>query len=306
MSNTVIVDGNSVGYAAHDATKLRSGDMETQAIYGFLRTIRQVALDYPGYEIIVLWDGRAQWRYDLHPTYKSKRNNDPVKAARREAYVKQRPYISQALAHLGVRQLTDIKQEADDVAGYLVRRIVMKDPHAKVVLITGDKDWVQLLLTPNVTWRDLRDDSRLITLDNFMDKTGFANPMAFLEGKCLQGDSSDDIPGVGQIGEERATHVLAEFGSVREFWRRCDSGEHAPKLKRMIALASQDGRRRFLRNLRLMQLHVGKQPDPKNVRMVKGEFNPEKFIALCEELAFASILRQIEAFLHTFDPATRH
>ena len=72
-----LIDGNSVGHAAHRATKLRSGDMETQAVFGMLRSIRDMKVERPNFEPIVLWDGRAQWRFDLHPEYKSNRDNDP-------------------------------------------------------------------------------------------------------------------------------------------------------------------------------------------------------------------------------------
>ena len=99
MSKTILVDGNSVGHAAHRGTKLRAGDLETQAIYGTLHTIRNLKRRKPNWTPMVLWDGRAEWRFDLHPLYKSNRENDDKKRAERESYKQQRPYIATALQH---------------------------------------------------------------------------------------------------------------------------------------------------------------------------------------------------------------
>ena len=298
MAKINIIDGNSIGHAAHRATKLTSGSLQTQAIYGFIRTMRDMKVEHPDFTPLCLWDGKAQFRFDLHPLYKSNRDNDPKKVAEREHYVAQRPYIARCLEHMGIRQMTAMHHEADDMAGYMEAKITAQ-PGNEVLLSTGDMDWVQLI-RKGVTWRDHRDDSKVITLDNLMDKTGYPTPYAFLEGKCLHGDSSDVIPGVGGIGEKGAPEFIAEFGSVRKFWQRCDSGEFVPKKKAHINLASPAGRVAFGRNLRLMQLLKVQQPDQKDVKVVPGKFDADKFAEVCEELAFVSILRNLDHFLKPF------
>ena len=298
MAKINIIDGNSIGHAAHRATKLTSGGLQTQAVYGFIRTMRDMKMEHPGFTPLCLWDGKAQFRFDLHPAYKSNRDNDPKKVAEREHYVAQRPYIARCLEHLGIRQMTALTHEADDMAGYMVAKLTAQ-PGNEVLLSTGDMDWVQLV-RPGVTWRDHRDDSKVITMANIFDKTGYPTPYAFLEGKCLHGDSSDVIPGVGGIGEKGAPEFIAEFGSVRKFWQRCDSGEFVPKKKAHINLASPAGRAAFGRNLRLMQLLKVQQPDQKNVQVVPGKLDADKFAEVCEELAFVSILRNLDHFLKPF------
>jgi 5'-3' exonuclease len=338
LSKTIIIDGNSVGHAAHRGTKLRSGDLETQAIYGTIHTARDIRRTHPGATLLWLWDGRAQWRFDMHPPYKSNRDNDAKKKAERESYKQQRPYISRALEHLGIRQVTAMKHEADDMAGYFVAELTKK-PENEILLITGDEDWAQLVRR-NVTWQDHRDQDKRITLSNFMDMTGFPTPYAFLEGKALQGDTSDVIGGVGGIGEGGAPEFIAEFGSVREFWRRCESGEYVPKSKalrslycgrseftkdewkaRFLAPPGADakaadkalkkhmdaypgqGRLIFPRNLRLMQLLKVEKPQKEDMRVVMGKFDLEKFTAVCEELAFRSITKDANAWARAFNPS---
>lgn len=297
-SSLGLIDGNAVGYASNYAMKLHSGAQETQAVFGFLRTLREVVVSYPDYDLIVLWDGRAQWRFETHPAYKSNRDDDPKKVAFKDSYVSQRPYIQRCLQHLGVRQLTAITHEADDMGGLLVSNL-SKVPGSKITVFTGDQDWLQFVRA-NVDWRDLRDDSRQINAKNFQEKTGFANPMAFLEGKCLTGDTSDVIPGVGGVGEKRAKELLAEFGSVRNFWRAVDSGELQPRLKWQKDLASQEARAAFLRNLKLMQLLKVPKPKREDIRDIRGTFDKERFAEVCEELAFTSILRTLDKFVEPF------
>lgn len=298
MAKTLIIDGNSIGHASHHGTKLNSGDLQTQAVFGFVKTMRELRVVYPDFTPIVLWDSKAKWRFELLPSYKSNRSNDPKKVADKQSYDDQMPYIKSMVSSLGIKQMTVSGYEADDMAGYLVSAI-SSDPENEIVLITGDKDWLQLVRT-NVSWRDLRDDSRVINAKTFYDKTGYKNPVQFLQGKCLQGDASDVIPGVGGIGEKGAPEFLAQFGSVYEFWRQVDSGEFVPTKKAWIALASKEGRKTFYRNLKVMQLIRVPKPEKDLVTVDAGSFDKEQFAVQCEDLAFGSILNNLDTFLKVF------
>ncbi len=294
----LIIDANSVGYSCHYATKLHSGGMETQAIFGFIKTMRELRVTYPDATPIVLWDGRAEWRFQLCPTYKSNRDNDPKKVAIKEAYKKQVPFIKALVEPLGLRQMLVRTHEADDMAGYLVRELT-KTPGNEVVLISGDQDWLQLV-RPGVTWRDMRDDAKIINHANFFDKTAYKTPLAFLEGKCLQGDSSDVISGVGGIGEKGAIDLLATFGSVSNFWQQCADGTYKPTKKALISLYEGEGRALYRRNVQMMQLLKVAKPEKEAVQVTKGALDKDKFHDLCAELAFSSITKNIDHFIKPF------
>ena len=294
----LLIDANSIGYACHYATKLHSGGMETQAIFGFIRTMRELRVTYPDHTPIVLWDGRAEWRFNFCPTYKSNRDNDPKKVAIKEAYQKQVPFIKQLLAPLGIRQMRVATHEADDMAGYLVTEL-SKKPDSEIVLISGDEDWLQLV-RPGVSWRDMRDDAKIVNFNNFFDKTAYKTPLAFLEGKCLQGDSSDVISGVGRIGEVGALELLATFGSVSNFWRQCADGSYKPKTKALLNLYEGEGRALYRRNFQMMQLLRVAKPAPEAVFIDKGALNKDQFHDLCAELAFSSITKHIDNFFKPF------
>lgn len=307
MTTLVLVDGNSVGWKHHaGGAKLRSGELETQAIFGFIRSLRNMRIAYSGANIITLWDGRAQWRFDMHPDYKSNRDNDAKKAKLKEGYVAQRPYISRACELLGVTQITSFGHEADDLAGFLVEK---KAPTVdQVILQTGDHDWMQLVRS-NVAWVDVLDPTNIVTLQNIMDKTGYSTPLEFLQGKALVGDTSDVIPGLPGVGDKTAAEFIARWGSVANYLRAVDSGQHTPAVRKSKVsktlhpeqlIASSEGRRIFLRNMKLMQLMKVTPPAPSQTTMSQSPLNEDGFMEFCEELSFASIKGSFDQFIAPF------
>lgn len=330
---TLLVDGNALGYTWQQATKLSSGGMETQAAYGMLKDLQGLRMTYPQFTPLVLWDGRAEWRFKLCPEYKSGRRSTPEKIAMKEAYAKQKPYIQSLLRHLGIRQITAFKHEADDLAGHFTRKLA-SDPKHHIGLITGDQDWLQLVRA-NVFWRDLREDSRQVNAKNFYDYTGCKTPLQFLERKCLMGDTSDSITPAGGFGKDKgAPELIARFGSVREFWRQCDSGEYVPATKAEFRLWKGEceldrdqwkdlytgdptderllrlhlnkwpgqGRKLFRRNFQLMQLLKVDPPAPADILIDKGKWDVSAFADVCAELAFASILKNLNEYTDLFKP----
>jgi 5'-3' exonuclease len=291
---TLIIDGNSLGHAAHNATKLSVGTMQTQAIFGMVKSSRLLAEKYPGWSQLVLWDGSAQWRKDIYPEYKGNRKaKDEKQAAHKQAYKDQSPFVRKALQLVGVRQMLVTSLEADDMAGILVRRA-----KGDIVLVSGDQDWLQLVRN-GVTWFDpIRDHT--VGIGNFTEFTGYFSPREFLEGKALMGDTSDNIPGVGGIGEKGAPEFLAQFKSVANFLAQCDDGSFVPKKKAHQNLASPAGRAAFDRNMRLMNLIDAPNPERDHMAVTQPAYSEAHFRTLCEKLAFMSILRNFDSFMTPF------
>lgn len=308
MTTTVLLDANSIGYYEHYGARLNSGDLQTQSIFGFVHKARALKIAYPGCGIMALWDGRADWRFEMCPSYKSNRADDPKKAAVKAEYQKARPYIGTALQHMGVRQITSDFHEADDLAGYFVKRL-SANPENRIVLHTSDHDWYQMV-RENVVIRDPKEADFILRRNNFQEITGYRTPLAFLEGKALQGDASDVIPGIPKLGEKTAAEFLATWGSVFNFFAAVDSGEYVPKKRASKTatslhpeefLASREGRKIFLRNLKVMQLLNVAKPNEAVTRVVQGKPDKEAFASLCEELAFVSILRDLDNFFKPFE-----
>jgi DNA polymerase-1 len=306
--HVLMVDGNSIAHANHNATVLSVGGFQVQAIFGMLKSLRAMLQAHPGEkELAVLWDGKAQWRMDMYPEYKANRvaANDK-EAAHKAAFKAQTPLIEKAIGLLGVRQMRSPLLEADDLAGYLAPRLSAAGH--KVTMFSGDKDWIQLV-DENVTWDDpIRD--RRVTPANFLEFTGYATPAAFVQGKALVGDDSDNITGIPGFGDITAQLFMARWKHVPSFFQAVTDGTYTPmtraskKAKTLHPeelLNSAEGREQFMRNVKLMDLKRSRKVEPGELISTKPEPNPEGFLTLCERLSFASILREQTLFLKAFN-----
>lgn len=291
-----LVDANSIGNANHNASKLSTGDMETQAIYGSIWSARNLINQYPTNHLW-LWDDRARWRFEMYPQYKSNRKpKDEKSAQHKEQYKLQQPYIKKALTMLGIAQMQAENYEADDLAGWLSGEMSIRG--FNVILVTGDMDWAQLVNERTVFHDPIRD--KKINIDNFFEMTGFRTPEFFLDGKVLVGDSSDCITPVGGIGKKTAPEFVAEFQGVKGFLDLVDSGKHTPRNKKEEKLAFGEGRSNYERNMKLMRL-IGMKAPAKFVTKSGGAFNPDEFKSLCLDLNFMSIVKDFENFIEPFE-----
>lgn len=292
-----VVDGNSILHANHNATPLTVGGMQVQAIFGFLRSMRVLLRSSARKEVIVLWDGKAQFRFDIFPEYKANRvAKDAKEQAHKDALTKQKPFIEKALSLLGVRQMRSPLLEADDLAGHLIPKLVAAG--YRVTMVSGDQDWIQEV-GDMVEWFDpIRD--RRVDMTNLLTFTGYETTAAFVEGKALQGDTSDNISGVGGIGKDGAPIFLAQWKTVYRFFQAVDNGTVGKLGKVHTRFSQPEGRAIFERNMNLMDWRRSRKPEPGEIITTPAMVDTAKFELLCQRLAFASILREFTPFLNAF------
>jgi DNA polymerase-1 len=306
----LIVDGNSIGFAAHSATKLTVAGQEVQAIFGFVKTLRKMMVLYPTLTPLVLWDGRS-WRKEVFTEYKSNRDADPKQKLDRERYKSQRPAIAKALWLLGVCQIAADNMEADDIAGMLANKL---SGDKRAVLATGDRDWWQLI-NERIEWVDFVHERR-ITHENFQQETGYLTTRRYLQGKALMGDTSDCIPGVGKIGEKGAAEILAQYEAVIDFVKdkkdilaKLPADTKEAKLHKAVGGKSiynfvtnaNGGLTAFVRNMNLMDLTRPKnRPAPINLKHRKRAPDLQGFEAFCADHQFLSILKDMDEFVKPY------
>lgn len=302
----IYVDGNAMGHAHHNATKLSTGSMQTQAIFGFTRMLRELRTSNPGGTNLILWDGYAKHRFEMLPNYKGDREvalEDPEKLAHREAYRAQVPVIKKMAELLGVTQVVHPDYEADDLAGLMVSA-----RPGRTRLVTGDSDWLQLI-RDDVEWYDPRNGGKLINMGNLAQVTGYFTPDEYLEGKVLIGDNTDSIPGIVGIGPKTAVEFIARWKSVSRFFEAVDKGDYVPASRKSKAaasphpeqiLASPEGREIYRRNMALMDLRTPRIVNPQATEVTKGSFDAAKVETLCARLGFASITRNFAEWVRPF------
>jgi 5'-3' exonuclease len=321
MSYRTYIDGNSVGHAAQHGgskggKKLSSGGHETTAIFGMLQSTHKLLRERAGSTVpIVLWDGRS-WRYERFPDYKGNRTATADLVKERERYKAQRREMFLGLHLLGVSQLVAGNMEADDMAAILTRHSLAKGN--MVTLITGDKDWIQLV-EKGVVWADHKLD-RKVSMNNFQEFTGFRTQKAFIHGKALEGDTGDNVIVNSGIGDAGAAQLLSVFDCVHDFLqtpyedaiaRWLAAGQTCPKPKRKadpVQLPSKFHKLHTDRELQakvewalgLMDLGHKDIPKPTNVRSTRQPLDRTAFEAFCAKHAFHSILQGMDRFLQPF------
>lgn len=289
-----LLDGNSVGYAQHHANDTRfAGDMPVQAVEGFARHMRRWRQKEKDTLHVVLWDGRAQWRYDLAPEYKSGRQRTEEQRRTRQEYETQRPWIQRMLRAMPVAQLTHPFMEADDLA-YALSVELSTQGHL-VSLFTADHDWLQCVRN-RVSWTNARKRDQVVSEANFRKETGCDNARTFVDVKALMGDASDDLEGAPAIKDIRARDILAQYGSLKAFWKALDD-PFFQGAKYLVEAGLPATRARVERNRRLMDLSAAPAPDPALAQLEFGEFVDIELYELFQDLQFDAVCSAFDAFV---------
>ncbi|MEA3299141.1 MAG: DNA polymerase I [Pseudomonadota bacterium] len=202
----VLVDGSSYLYRAFHALPplTNSSGQPTGAIKGVIAMLKRLGKDYPGSELVVVFDAKGKtFRDEMFEQYKSHRPPMPDDLRR------QIEPIHAIVRAMGLPLLIVDGVEADDVIGTLARRRAAEGK--PVVISTGDKDMAQLV-DGHITLVNTMTDTRL-DADGVRDKFG-VGPELIIDYLALVGDKADNIPGVPGVGEKTALALLQNVGGL--------------------------------------------------------------------------------------------
>jgi len=201
-----LVDGSSYIHRAYHAIRdlSNSKGLATNATFGFTRMILKLFDEIkPKYLAVVLDAKGPTFRHELYEDYKATRPPMP------DDLVEQLPYIKAIVKGLNVKMIEKEGYEADDIIGTLARKGEQKD--FLVVIVTGDKDFRQLISPQISLWDTMKD--KFTDYETFIEEYGL-EPDQFIDLMGLSGDSSDNIPGVPGVGEKTAMGLVKDFGSL--------------------------------------------------------------------------------------------
>lgn len=202
----ILVDGSSYIYRAYHALPPlnNSKGQPTQAIYGMINMLKSLLEAYQPEHIAVIFDAKGKtFRSDLYPEYKAHRPPMP------EDLRQQIDYIHQIVAAMGLPVLCISGVEADDVIGTLTVQATSKK--WDVVIASGDKDLTQLV-NDHITLINTMTNKKL-DRNGVIEKFGVP-PERIIDYLALMGDTSDNIPGVPNVGPKTAVKWLEMYGSV--------------------------------------------------------------------------------------------
>jgi DNA polymerase-1 len=226
-----LVDGSSYIYRAYHAIRdlSNSKGFPTNAILGFTRMMLRLFEDKrPAYLAVVFDTKGPTFRHELYKDYKATRPPMP------EDLVEQLPYIKAVLKGLNVRILEKEGYEADDIIGTLARLGAKKD--FPVVIVTGDKDFRQLISSQISLWDTMKDN--FTDYETFTEQYGL-EPSQVIDLMGLSGDSSDNVPGVPGVGEKTALALIEEFGTLEQVYEHLEDIKKK-KLKENLERSRED------------------------------------------------------------------
>lgn len=217
-----IVDSSSFVFRAYYAIRaeLNAPDgTPTHATYGFLQMVQALYQDYHAHQVVLIWDRKEKgYRHALYPEYKANRSAPP------EDLGVQIESIRSIFSALDFPQVDAPGFEADDCIATLVR----KNPDQKFVIVTADKDLLQLV-SPNVWCLDTLK-RKWLNADEAFEKFGVAADK-IVDVQSLCGDSVDNIPGAPGVGPKTAAELISFYGTLEKVIEEAKSRDHGFKPK---------------------------------------------------------------------------
>jgi len=135
-------------------------------------------------EVVLTWDSKHSWRRDYFPEYKASRRKGREKSSLdwNHVFGVLNTIRDEIRENFPYKYLEVFGAEADDIIGFLCE----ENRDEKIMIISGDKDFIQLQQYSNVTqWSPITKKQ----------VNGF-DPTIYLKEHILKGDTSDGVPNV--------------------------------------------------------------------------------------------------------------
>ena len=212
MKKLILVDGNNLLFRSYYATAYNgnfmknSKDFPTNALFGFTNMINKIVLEEKPEYMIVAFDKGKTFRHESYKEYKGGRQETP-----NELKV-QFPVAKELLTAMGIKYYEIDNYEADDIIGTFAKFCDDNDEFIGTI-ISSDRDLLQLI-SDDVDMKLLKQKDYIrYNKESFMADYGI-EPIRVIDLKALQGDSSDNIPGVKGIGEKTALKLLHQYQTL--------------------------------------------------------------------------------------------
>ena len=285
MDKLVLIDGNSIMnrafYGIMGSKMLTTKDGKyTNAVYGFLAILFKLLDDIKPQYIAVTFDLKAPTaRHKLYDGYKANRHGMPDELA------EQMPMIKEILKAMNIDIIEKEGYEGDDILGTL--SCYGEQQNLDVTILSGDRDTFQLA-TDKVTIRIPHTKGGKTETDDYnrekvIEKYGI-EPKQLIEVKGLQGDSSDNIPGVPGVGEKTALKLIKEYGSIDNLYKKIEEGTDNLKGKQREKIIENKDLAILSRTLGTINLNVPITDDLSDLKL--EEWDKEKVLEIFKELNF--------------------
>jgi len=226
-----LLDAYALVYRAHFAftktPRINSKGINTSVPFGFTNTLLEVLQKQKPAYIGVAFDTAAStFRDEIFKEYKATRQAMP------EDIRYGVPKVKEILNGFNIPILEMDGYEADDVIGTLAKQAEKQG--FEVFMMTPDKDFGQLVSERIHLYKPayMGNAVDIMGPKEVCEKWGIQNVLQVFDILGLQGDSSDNIPGIPGVGPKTAAELLKQYGTVENVVAH--AGELKGKLKERV------------------------------------------------------------------------
>lgn len=220
-------------------TKLmRSPEGEyTNGIYMFFKTLLPlIEAQKITHLAIVLDRSRNTFRREIDPEYKANRSETPYPLK------SQFMLLTEMLKKINIPVFSHSDYEADDFAGSIVKKF---EKDIKIYLHTKDEDYLQLVSEYTRLWmvtgkcddmyKELEIDKKGLKLPNgvfeytpeYVKHFKGVEPIQIIDIKAIEGDKSDNIKGVKNVGQTSSRPLVSHYGSIEKIYEALENLDKA-------------------------------------------------------------------------------
>ena len=236
----LIVDGLNSYIRCFAAVPTMNDDGEhVGGMAGFLKSIGLAIRTFKPTRVIIAFDGRggSARRRKMFPAYKENRKSMQRlnrtydfkdKAEESDALKFQLINLAHMLKCLPVIVLAPQHVEADDVIAYVAH--LVEERGGKSIIMSTDKDFLQIVNDNIDVWNPIK--KKVYQVDTILDEYGI-HPNNFTIFRAMDGDKSDNIPGVKGVGRKTllknfpqlGNEVKVSINSIMDYSCRQDKGK---------------------------------------------------------------------------------
>lgn len=283
LKRAILIDGNNLLFRSYYATAYTGNTMKnskgfpTNALFGFVNMMNKIINEENPEYIMVAFDKGKNFRHEKYDNYKAGRIETP------KELLDQFPVAKKILKYMGIVSLEIDNYEADDIIGTFAKMADL-DKAYDATIISSDKDLLQLI-SDDVDVKLLKQKDYIMMNKNTFFKEYGIEPIRIIDLKALEGDKSDNIPGVKGVGEKTALNLLREYGTLENIYDNIDNIKG--KLKDKL-IADKDN---AFFSKELATIYKDIDFDISFEDLKRKEIDEKKLYNLYEELEFYSFIK---------------
>ena len=281
-----LLDAMALIFRAHFAfsknPRINSKGLNTGVVLGFTNSLIEIINKEKPTHIGVAFDlPGPTFRHKMFEAYKAQREEAP------EDIKIGIPIVKELVKSFNIPILEKSGFEADDVIGTIAKKAANEG--FEVFMMTPDKDYAQLVEEHVYLYKPayMGNAVDILGVEEVLKKFDIEKVDQVRDILGLQGDASDNIPGIPGIGAKTAVKLLREFGNVENLVENTDKLKG--KQKENVENFGQQG----LLSKELATIVVDVPIDFDEKALQYHGFDEEKLKALFDDLEFRTLAKRV-------------